>query len=108
MARLSTEQITDAFIYITYVQALCFQNAYGKRYIGPSCTYDGEKGAYETYCAEYSDESVHLIVLDGGEEGVLALNAAALDVLEPALLVVGADQRRSAARGRVEAQGAQR
>ena len=72
------------------------------------CTYNGECGGQHAHSAQYSDVAVDLVMLLRRKPRILALNTAALDAIEPALLVLGADKWLLAAGRLVEAQIAHR
>lgn len=56
-------------------------------------SYQGEERAEEGDGAEVGDVSVHVVVLLLGEQGVVALDTAALHIFVPAGLDVGFHQR---------------
>lgn len=56
-------------------------------------SHQGEERAEEGDGAEVGDVSVHVVVLLLGEQGVVALDTAALNVFVPAGLDVGFHQR---------------
>lgn len=64
--------------------------------------HQGEEGAEQRDGAEVSDVGVHVVVLLLGEQGVVALDAAALHVLVPAGLDVRLHQGSLALARRVE------